>query len=638
MISQYVMYFDYAAVCICILLLYVNSQYTSIRTRQDRVFGVMLICALLSSLGDPLTVFTTNTFPKLIGINYFINIVYAVIQNMMGPLFYVFNLVTIKKWDEDNISGHYMLLIPYLVDVALIISTPITHLVLYIHPDGTYTRGAGMFVLFVAAIFYYALGIRLVIIYRKKVKKLQRVCAEFYASIMMFSFMIQYSEARIMIAQFATALSMIFIFLTLKNPMEFMDSSTRVFNREGFIEVMEEKISKNGKFAVVGVQIEGIKYVSERYGAENGSSLLNSTAEFLKMIDRRCMVFHISAVTKFAILVPEEVNADMIVDKVRRRFNEAFYINEAEVSIWAHISEFNYPEDVKSVQDALDTIDYVTIQASETKEQQIIYGSEFILQKKRREREIEQALDICIAHESFEVFFQPIINVVNNKYESAEALVRLKSPGLGMIMPSEFIPLAEKSGQIIQVGDIVLKKVCRFIHEQKIMEKSDIRCINVNLSGMQCMQPDVGQHLLRLIDQAGVPHSMINFEITESYASSDWDKLFRNMMELSVRGVSFALDDYGTGYSNMANIMKYRYSVVKLDKSMLDAADTGRQAYVLLMHTIRMIKDLNMNVLIEGVETEKQLDMVKRLGVDYIQGFYFSKPLPGEEFIKFITQ
>lgn len=634
-----ILYFDFAAICICLLLCLLYYRYNTIKTWQDRVFELMLICALVSSIGDPLTYIMTNGLSaKFIPLNYFMNILYALIQNLMPPLFYMFNVSIIRKRfdSKENFSSHYAVAIPYMIEAVLIMSTPITHVVLYIKPDGSYERGIGLFLIFLMAIYYFALGIRLVIVQKENMKPLQKVCAVFYASVVIISFIIQYLDTDLFVAQFAMALAMIFIFITLKNPLEFIDPSTKVFNRDGFVAVVEEHIARNRKFAVIGVQIDGIKYVSERYGAENGSSLLSSMAFFLKSIDKNCMVFHISAVSKFAIIVPEQEDTENIIDKIRRRFDEAFYINGAEVSIWAYLSEFDFPEDVRTVQDAVDTMDYVTAQANTTKEQQIVRGSEVILQRKRRERDVAQAMDICIEHESFDVYFQPIKNVHSGKYECAEALVRMRSPELGLVMPAEFIPLAERNGQIIAIGDIVLRKVCRFLHESAIMDKSDIRCVNVNLSGLQCMQAEMGQHLMRIIDQEGIPHSQIIFEITESYASSDWDKLFRNMMELSVRGINFALDDYGTGYSNMANIMKYRYSVVKIDKTMLDAACTGKQAYVLLKYTIEMIKELNMNLLIEGVETEKQLDMVKQLGIDYVQGFYFSKPLCTDDFVKFL--
>lgn len=634
-----ILYFDYAAICICLLLCIIYYRYRTIRTWQDKVFELMLICSLISSIGDPLTYITTNMLSAdFMALNYALNIIYALVQNLMPPLFYMFNTAIIRK-DIDRssgLTGHYHIAVPYLVEAALIASTPISHFVLYIRPDGSYERGPGLVIIFMTAIYFFALIIRLVIKNKSIMKPMQVTCALFYSSLLLASFIIQYMDTKLFVAQFSGALAMIFIFVTLKNPLEFTDPATKVFNREGFVLTVGEYITRNRKFAVVGVQIDGIKYVSERYGSENGSSLLNSIAFFLRSLDSRCMVFHISAVSKFAMLIPETVDPEEIIDRIRRRFNEAFYINDAEVSIWVYLSEFRFPEDVHSVQDAVDTMDFMTAQAGITKEQQTIYGGETILQKKRREREVAQALDISIAHESFDVYYQPIINVNSGRYECAEALVRMRSPELGLIMPGEFIPVAERNGQVIAIGDIVLKKVCRFIHENGMLDKSDIRCINVNLSGLQCMQADMGQRLLRIIDDAGVPHRMISFEITESYAASDWDKLFRNMMELSVRGIKFALDDFGTGYSNMSNIMKYRYSVIKIDKSMLDAADAGKQAYVLLKYTIEMIKELNMNILVEGVETERQLDMLKQLDVDYIQGFYYSKPLCSEDFIKFI--
>ena len=216
-----------------------------------------------------------------------------------------------------------------------------------------------------------------------------------------------------------------------------------------------------------------------------------------------------------------------------------------------------------------------------------------------------------------------------------EALVRLFDESLGFVSPEEFIPLAERHGQILSIGEIVLEKVCNFIKSNNI-KNLGINKVQVNLSVIQCMQENIRESLMDIILKSNIPTDIINFEITETTATNAGVNLENIMEFFSSRDIDFSLDDYGTGYSNQTNIMKYPYSLVKIDKSMVWECDTNPNAIISLKHSIAMIKDLNMSSLAEGIETLEQKDFFERIGCEYLQGFYFSKPLPEDKIIDII--
>ena len=634
---KYILYFDFAAIAVCIMMIAIYFSYRTLRTWQNRIFEAMLLCALVSSVMDPVTVYSTFYLPaSFIPLNYFLNIVYALFLNGFPMLFFAFNISEIKERYEVTQYEMYMLVLPYLIEAALIITTPMSHLVLYMQPDGSYCRGMGISVLFAGAVYYYAVIVIFVIRNRKKIKRIQLMSVLFFMGVTLAASFLQFRYDHVLIAQFSISLSTILMYMTLKNPLEYRDFDTKTFNRSAMIKTAGDLIGGQKRFSVIGVQVEGIKFVSDKYGTDNGNRLLMMAAGYLTELNRKCLVFHISAVTKFAIIVPEGCDPEVLISKIKERFQTAFCINNAEVSVWAYISEFSYPEDVKNITDLLDTIDYVTEEAVGSKNQRVVYGNELILNRRRREREIAQDMDVNVAHENFEICYQPIYNVSNGKYESMEALVRMPSRTYGMLMPAEFIPIAERNGQILRIGDIVLKKVCRFINENRLDEKAGISSVSVNLSGMQCIQTEMAEHLVRIIDENGIRHSMIDFEITESYASSDWDQLYGNMVQMGRYGINFALDDYGTGYSNTSKVMRYKYSVIKIDKTMLYDAESNIQAYILLKHTINMLKDMGMKVLIEGVETQQQSNLAKELGCELIQGFYYARPFSESDMLRFL--
>ena len=152
------------------------------------------------------------------------------------------------------------------------------------------------------------------------------------------------------------------------------------------------------------------------------------------------------------------------------------------------------------------------------------------------------------------------------------------------------------------------------------------------------MQENIGIRLLNIIDKYKIPHGLIDFEITESTADNSSENLDKIMDDFNKKGIDFSLDDYGTGYSNQSNLMRYPYSIVKIDKSLVWACDSNPKAFISLKHTIAMIKDLDMKVLAEGVETQHHIDFLEQIGCDFLQGYYYSRPLPVSELMDVIKE
>ena len=323
----------------------------------------------------------------------------------------------------------------------------------------------------------------------------------------------------------------------------------------------------------------------------------------------------------------------MISDRFERAFN--FNNINVNVNLWNYMCCIQSSKDIATVNDIFDIIDYSLKEAKQSKKNSVVFASTDVLEKRRREIEITQAISSAIKNASFQVYFQPIYSKVEKRYTNMEALVRLIDDNIGFIPPDEFIPIAEKNGDILAIGEIVLEKVCSFIEEYH-PEDFGIKAIHVNLSVVQCMQENINIRLMNIIDKYRIPHSLIDFEITETTADNTSDSLDKIMKDFNEKGIHFSLDDFGTGYSNQTNIMQYPYSIVKIDKSMVWACDSNPKALISLKHTIAMIKDLEMKVLAEGVETLNQQKMLEDIGVEYLQGYYFSRPLPVCDLIEVI--
>ena len=248
---------------------------------------------------------------------------------------------------------------------------------------------------------------------------------------------------------------------------------------------------------------------------------------------------------------------------------------------------------------------------------------------------MDSIIERALANHGFHVYYQPIYSIEKKRFVSAEALLRLIDEKEGFISPEIFIPAAEKSGAIHKIGDYVLTEVFQFIASSEY-KKLGLEYIEINLSVSQCMHHGLADSILESMSRYGVSSNQVNLEITESAASYDQSVMSENLERLSAAGLTFSLDDYGTGYSNMYRIAALPLKIVKLDKTFVN--NQNSKMWTILQNTVRMIKDLNMQIVVEGIETEEMVKKFSDLKCDFIQGYFFSKPIPQREFVEFIDR
>ena len=248
---------------------------------------------------------------------------------------------------------------------------------------------------------------------------------------------------------------------------------------------------------------------------------------------------------------------------------------------------------------------------------------------------MDSIIERALANHGFHVYYQPIYSIEKKRFVSAEALLRLIDEKEGFISPEIFIPAAEKSGAIHKIGDYVLTEVFQFIASSEY-KKLGLEYIEINLSVSQCMHHGLADSILESMSRYGVSSNQVNLEITESAASYNQSVMSENLERLSAAGLTFSLDDYGTGYSNMYRIAALPLKIVKLDKTFVN--NQNSKMWTILQNTVRMIKDLNMEIVVEGIETEEMVKKFSDLKCDFIQGYFFSKPIPQREFVEFIDR
>ena len=364
-------------------------------------------------------------------------------------------------------------------------------------------------------------------------------------------------------------------------------------------------------------------------GSANHDIMSEMIAEYLKTLVPRYNIYHPNPET-FVItcLGIDDSKIEEMRETIIARFEDNWAIANSSVTLNTAVIKATLPGELNSIEDVMFVSDSV-IPASANKEDIDI---EWLM----RRAEIERAIKRSLREEKFEVYYQPTYNLIGSSLHGAEALVRMNDNTIGYISPEEFIPVAEQIGLVEEIDDYVLREVCSFL-ESGVPKKHGMDCINVNLSVIQCLRSGFFEHIMGIIDEYDIEHSMLNFEITESVGAEDYRVLSKVAKKLKSQGFLLSMDDYGTGYSNMEGIFSLEFDVVKIDKSILWSAEKNTNGRIILKNSVNMIHDLGCKVLVEGIERIEHIDLLKVLGVDYLQGYYFSKPVPMAKFLEIIA-
>ena len=249
------------------------------------------------------------------------------------------------------------------------------------------------------------------------------------------------------------------------------------------------------------------------------------------------------------------------------------------------------------------------------------------------ERQVEDDMKRALLNHEFKVYLQPKYSTSEEVLSAAEALVRWQHPTLGFISPGRFIPIFERNGFILQLDDYMLTEVAK-IQANWISQGKKLVPISVNVSRAHFAEDNLAEHICSVVDGYNVPHQFIELELTESAFFDDKEVLLNTIKKLKSYGFKVSMDDFGAGYSSLNSLKELPLDIIKLDGEFFRAVEDKDRSKMIVAQTIHLAKKLGMQIVAEGIETRPQVDFLAKMGCDLIQGFYFSKPLPLEEFEK----
>ncbi len=432
-----------------------------------------------------------------------------------------------------------------------------------------------------------------------------------------------------------------------KNEIQHMadhDFLTSLPNRKHFLMRLEHAIKVSARekqiLAILFLDLDRFKIVNDSLGHHVGDGLLKVISIRLSELLRESDTVARIGGDEFLILlegIEDIAYPSIVAEKILVAIREPVDISGNILNLSASVGISLFPNDGDTANELIKNADSAMYLAKEKGKDHYQYYTESLSQQVERRIILEQALQEAIKHQQLSIHFQAQLDLKHQKIIGAEALLRWCHPKLGNISPVEFIPVAEESGLIVEIGEWVFRNACQeFIKWQEA--GYGIEGVSINVSSVQFNQKNLPEVFNEIIDQLGLPAKQIEIEITESYIMEDSEAKLQLLDRLRQYGFRISIDDFGTGYSSMAYLKRLPLDIIKIDRSFISDIPQDKNDVQITKAILALSHSLGYKVIAEGIETEEQFKLLQAMSCDFGQGYYFSKPLPAEEFLAYLAK
>ena len=633
---QYNVDFEVCAL-VFLVILYINFRLVRrVSSAQSRVYHILLLAAIVDIVSDIIGSIMINHYQVVS--SFVSTIVMTIFMFMQAVIPYIImNYIVIMgntEYNKKKRNFYFISAIPATMMVIITIMNLFGPLTFYIDRNGYHHAFFHDFYYYSAG-FYLVLSIVYVMMVCRKLPLIQHIRIYAMALIIVSATVLQYYYPEYNLTGVGVACGIFILYLTVENPAVYADSVTSALNRKVFFQHHSELVKLKKKKQIYVLALDNFKIINEVFGMDGGDELMRRLVSAVRQHYPKGKVYRYNS-DIFALVLDNKHQLETDeMDEIRSIISNKLELNGLDVELSACVCHIPAKYEISTTLELSKAVDYAITEAKRRGKAQNIEISDRFFNELKRRATIEQTMLAAIDTDFFEVHYQLIYDTERKGFHSMEALARLNVPGYGYIPPDEFIKIAEQNGMINQIGMLVLSEVCKTIRDEKLAELG-IEFVEVNLSVVQCMRENLSEELVDVIGQFGIPAEMINLEITESTAAYSEKTLLQNMENLIENKIKFSLDDYGSGYSNINYIALLPFSIIKIDKEFVWAAFRDEKMRRILQNTIETFKDINFKVLAEGAESREVADALIEMGIDYIQGYYFSKPVPKEKMIELL--
>ena len=615
--------FQICGLSILFLLIIFYKSHRTLQLYKEKVFFAVLCIITGSLLGDVLSLVAIHYRPYIPSIlvegvckGYIVSLIWGA----WSALIYV---VTDILSEREHIKFTKRFIFFTLLQSVIIFLLPI-----HIFQEGekVYTYGASVLGVYTFVGLYIIATLVVTYVFRKKINPRRRFAIILWMLIWMASAVLQLIYSALLVVGFASAVGMLILFVIMENPEANLERSLGCFNSYALTEYVKQLYERKKDFSVLEISFENTGILEEHGDADV------MLRKILQISHRYEDILVFKNINLGLIIISEnaetlETLGEEILQKCSR--TEAAG-NQAMPILVVHAGNLSYMEEL------FQFLVFVRAECGDQKGE-MIFAREELVRKYQEQYLVEREIREALLEDRVEVFLQPIYSNREKRFTSAEALVRIRKRDGSLMPPGLFIPVAEDNGQILELGERVFEKVCGILKETDVVNLG-IHYIEVNLSVVQCEKADLSERLISIIEKYQIDPGLINLEITETASVCARKTLMDNMKKLIAHGFTFSLDDFGKGESNLMYVVEMPVSIVKLDYDLVKAFFQSEKARHVVRAVVNMAHGLELKLVAEGIEMQEETESMDVEGIDYIQGFYYSRPLPVQEFLEFLKE
>lgn len=532
----------------------------------------------------------------------------------------------------------------YILLVIFILTNPLHRSIFVFNSTNHYEYGFGLPILIGLCTLSLVYAFIVIVLHKKAFNRIQFGLDIFFLIVwfaaILLEVLIPYFtnyKVDVYVENFTITITVLLCTIVTDNPDKYFYANTGVYNEDTFNMVYGEKIKNNVPFKLVCFCYKDFNLYIQKIGIKKANVAVFETLKHLKNRFGGQNVFAL----RRNIFVIDATKATWDIHETCKDVAEKCYKGGLEhnpnLKLEAQFTVIEVPQDCDTLMDLHSGISMMLFDPENIKDELINPFDKKLLDIRHRREKIVMKLHDAIDNDGFEIFYQPLYDWKKDRYIGLEALIRFKDDGGEFYSPGEFIPIAEEDGLIFEIDEIVFEKVCRFIRNNKLKDYG-VSFVDINLSLLKLLDPNTIERYSELASRYEVDPSFINLEITET-AEGDEKYLGvvrNNIARLREKGFFFSLDDYGSGYSTVVYMAEMDAKIVKIDASILWNAMKNRKYYTVLENCVRLIYCFDKECVCEGVENEEMVKMLQRLGVNYFQGYHYSKPVNEKEILSLL--
>ncbi len=596
--------------------------------RAYKTYEAILIIQAFVIVTDIVSSHADNTFERWpLWFLYLLNCLYYV--GFLGRcyLFYGFSVALTKIRGKEHPARIIAMAAPAVLSVLAAITTHWTGWFFSFGPEG-FVRGPLNRMTYICLVFYVLVSLFVITTHKEAFDNPHTFRAGVnYNIIILVGAVFRWLFPQHLLMDTFCVIAVLVMYLSYVNPEIHLEPRMRIFNREALKNYLDE-ISGRSKYKILALGIYDYYGMRMIYGGKQTDEGLGLIAAMIRETYPEVTCFYIQS-GRFVLVAEKHIDLDRIYRELKARFKKPWRSEKTELYFEAVYCIIE-PGDSYRTPDLIFSALTETLEKASPYEEDCTRITEGTFQAAKKEASYKQALEYAVDNNLVEVFLQPVFRDGEKKPVGAEALARIRDEKGNIVAPGYFISIAEKNGMINRLGEQVFEKVCMFVREHDV-QSWGLEWINVNLSPLQFMKPDLAERYNIIASDNHVDPALLHLEITEE-AMSNETFLTNHIKVLEDKGFRFVLDDYGIGYSNISRLKKCPFINVKLDMSLV--WDYCKNPDDILPTMITAFKHMGFSVTAEGIETREMAEHLSNIGADYLQGFYFAKPMPMADFAR----